>query len=349
MRGVAVGSPSWLKPFHWKFAAFGGVALPLILALAPRVADPLHGAIAAGSAFSVGFGASRALGGWRWGAMAAAGLGMAAAGFIGSLAGAFFPLLVGLSAALAGLCAALALYDEDWWWITLQIVISLLVAGYYPGGLEVALGRAGAILAGGAAQIACVAGIARATGAVFARLPRPEAAPVVDRRLMAAYAGRSALAVGGSLAVAAALGAQNDYWAPVTALIVLKPGLNDTRARGLLRAAGTLGGCAFAGLVAWFAHDNPAVLAIGASLALIAAYGLQKAHYAIFTAAVTIFVVLITSFGRGGALVNSENRLFDTLLGCLAAIAVAAVLPHRPPAAPGCEDRLGQEEAGSSR
>lgn len=345
LRGLA----GWLRPFHWKFAAFGGFCAPLLLAFGGLVADPLHVAIAVGAAFSVGFGASRELAGWRWGAMAAAALGMALAGFSGTLAGAMFGLLVAASAVLAALCAVLALKDEDWWWISLQIAIAFLVAGYFPGDFAVAEGRFFAILAGGAAQICCVSGAAAVTRAAFARLPRPPKTAALDRRLAFAHGGRAAFAVGGSLALAAAIGLQNDYWAPVTALIVLKPGLNDTRARGFLRAGGTIGGCAVAMVLAFVLRDDPVGLGVGASLALIAAYGLQKAHYAVFTAAVTIFVVLITSFGRGGALVASENRLVDTMLGCALAIAAAALFPHRPPEPPGSKDCLGEAQPGSSR
>lgn len=331
----------WLQPFHARFAIFGGLAAPIILIFGRGFADPLHVAIAAGAAFSVGFGASRELAGQRWGAMAAAAASMAVAGFCGTLAGANFVLLATLSAALAAFCAVLALRDEDWWWSVLQMVIAFLVAGYFPGDFEVALGRFVATLSGGAVQIACVALLAHLAPGGVARLPKAASSGPPSFRLSIAHGLRAAIAIGASLSIAYAFGLANDYWAPITALIVLKPGLNDTRMRGLLRASGTIGGCALATLYARALHDNPLALGLGASVMIFFCYGLQKAHYAIFSAAVTIFVVLITSFGQGATLDNAEHRLLATMLGCAIAIGVAWVFPHRPVNAAEPGDRLG--------
>jgi hypothetical protein len=60
-----------LRPFHWREAMLCARALPLLLYFGLANGQPLRGAIAAGAAFSVGFGAVRELGRRRWGAMAA--------------------------------------------------------------------------------------------------------------------------------------------------------------------------------------------------------------------------------------------------------------------------------------
>jgi uncharacterized membrane protein YccC len=127
----------------------------------------------------------------------------------------------------------------------------------------------------------------------------------------------------------------------MTALLVLKPGLSETQARGLQRLAGTVGGCLAAGAFATLAASH--LWAMLAAIALTAglAFALQKASYAVFTTAVTATVVLFLSIGRGAAIATAEHRLEATLLGGAIALAVARIA-HRPrPAAPEAEDRIG--------
>ncbi len=332
----------WALPFHSRMALVGAPAIPLIFLLGQLAHQPMRGAIAAGAAFSVGFGASRGLLGWRWGAMAAAALGMALAGYCGTLAGWCFPLLVLLSGALATVCAVLALRDENWWWVALQVVIAFMVAGYFPGDGTAAAWRAGMVLAGGGLQLAVVALLVRLlfSGRV-ARLSRGGAQPWPERKILWGHALRVALSVIASLALAAAIHLANDYWAPLTALVVLKPGLHETGGRGALRSAGTLGGCLAATGLALLAEGRFGPLVAGATLAIALSYGLQKANYAVFTAAITLAVVLLVTLGQGGALANAEHRVYATAIGCLVAVVFAALLPHRPPRAGAGPDRLG--------
>ncbi len=332
----------WASPFHYRMALVGVPAIPLIFLLGQLAHQPLRGAIAAGAAFSVGFGASRELMGWRWGAMAAAALGMALAGLCGTLAGWTFPLLALLSGILATVCAVLALRDEDWWWVALQVVIAFMVAGYFPGDVSAAAWRAGLVLAGGGLQLAAVALLARLLfpGRV-GRLSRGPVQPWPERRIVLGHGLRVALSVIASLTLAAAIHLANDYWAPLTALVVLKPGLHETSGRGFLRSAGTIGGCLAATGLAVLADGRFGPLAAGVSLAIGLAYGLQKANYAVFTAAITLAVVLLVTLGQGGALANAEHRVYATVIGCLTAIAFAALLPHRPLRPDAGPDRLG--------
>lgn len=60
-----------------------------------------------------------------------------------------------------------------------------------------------------------------------------------------------------------------------------------------------------------------------------AAFALQKAHYAIFTAAITATVVLLVSLGETSPLVNAEHRLLATLIGGVLALAVALLVKRR--------------------
>lgn len=318
-----------IRPFHWRLGLVGVPGIAAILIVGHRVTDPLHAAIAAGAAFSVGFGVSRDLFGCRWGAMAAAMIGMAAAGALGTLAGASFSAQAVVSAGLAALCAVLALSDEDLWWVALQIVIAFMMAGYFPGGLDAAAERAFAVGIGGATEIATVAVIAALLPSPLRRLPLTMTRRDVDRTLAIAHATRAAVAVLLSLCVASYIGLAFDYWAPITALIVLKPGLHDTRSRGWSRLLGTAGGCLLATLCAWSIAIGHLGLTIGAVAAIAFTYSVQKASYEIFTASVTVTVVFLVSIGQGGAVDNAEHRLFATIIGGLAALLVSAALPHR--------------------
>jgi hypothetical protein len=102
-----------LHPFHWREAALCVPAMPLLVIGFALAGRPTFGALAAGAAFSVGFGAAREMATRRWGAMLLSMLGMTAAAFSGTLLGQEALLFTAVAAMLAAACAALALHDED--------------------------------------------------------------------------------------------------------------------------------------------------------------------------------------------------------------------------------------------
>lgn len=275
------------------------------------------------------------------GAMLSAMAGMAIAAFTGTVLGQDSAVFIVVAAMLAAGCAALALHDEDAWWVILQVVIVFFVAGYYAGGPGAGLVRAGVTLAGGAIQIGVVVALAR----LFPRVAEPTIRPDVpvndDRALLIAHMARAAICVAASLWLIHPLGLANGYWAPMTALIVLKPRLSETRARGLARIGGTLGGCALATVFAMLCHDQPGWLVVGMSIAAGAAFALQKAHYASLTASITATIVLLTSLGQTSAVGSAEHRIAATLLGGGLALLVALIVPHKLPVRGMKQDRVG--------
>ena len=318
-------------PAYWREAALCAPALPVLLLVGLLTGHVAYGAVAAGAAFSVGFGAARDLRGRRWGAMMAAAAGTTCAAFVGCLAGQWEVTLLILAGVAAATCAVLALYDEDLWWISLQMVIALLVAGHYSGPVPVAGVRAEAVFAGGAAQVLIVMFLARLAPSAAGRLPPSAPKPPPERRLVISHALRAAVCVDIALAAAWSLGLANSYWAPMTAMLVLKPGLSDTHTRGIARLTGTVVGCVLASLYALAVAYYAPLLLVGIGLTAFAAYALQKAHYAILTSAVTATVVLLLSLAQGGhALTNAEHRLIATVLGGAIALLVARIAPHRP-------------------
>jgi hypothetical protein len=320
----------WAQPFYWREALLCLPAIPLLLGLGVAVHAELAGAIAAGAAFSVGLGAGRGLRRSRWGAMLGAALGIPLMAFIGSLIGEWLSLLVLIAGFCAAGCAALGLLDDDLWWVALQMVIALLVAGYFAGSLSVALDRALYSLAGGATQLLLVVGIATLFPTFLdpvASVAKPTPAPA----LLAVHAARAAVSVMLALLAAEGLHLANSYWAPMTAMLLIKPDVSETRERGTARLVGTLAGCVAATAFVTAIRGERVLQVAGFTLAASAAVALQKAHYATMTAAVTAAIVLLTSLGAGSVVLNSEHRLEATVVGGVIALGVVWVPWRRLP------------------
>ena len=318
------------QPIYWREAALCMPAIPLILIGTALTHDIAYGAVAGAAAFTVGFGAARDLRGWRWAAMIAATIGSALMAFIGVVSGQFEPALLAIAALAAASCAILALIDDDVWWISLQLVIALVVGGYYFGDVHAATLRAAAVLAGGTAQIVVVVILAKLFPNAAGRLPRGPRKEPAPRKLIISHGIRAAACVALSLAVARHFGLANAYWAPMTAMLVLRPGLSETRTRGMARLSGTLIGCVLATLFAMAVGYSQLWLIAGVTLTAWAAYTLQRAHYSLLTSFVTATVVLLLSLARGGALANAEHRIIATVLGGVIALLISAIAPHRP-------------------
>lgn len=333
-------SLNWARPFYWREALLCLPAIPLLLVAGLSAGHEVVGVVAAGGALSVAFGASRGLRGRRWGAMLAACAGVACAAFCGTLLGTSLPALLACAAIGAGACAALGLVDDDLWWVALQIVIALIVSGFFAltpgtipnapvGSLAAAIYRASATLAGGVTQIACVVVLAKIFPAARERLPVGPPLPPADAAALWTQAARAAIAVTLAAVLAHGAGLANSYWAPMTALLVVKPGLHETRSRGISRVIGTFVGAVLATLYVLAARGHEVALILGLALAAGSAFALQKADYGAMTAAVTATVVMLTSLVAGHVLENAEHRLINTLLGGGVALVVAWLLPHR--------------------
>lgn len=316
-------------------------AIAALLLTGYLVGSPVRFTIAAGAAFPVGFGAARDLLGWRWGAMVAAMLSMTFATFIGAVAGGHPTVFVAIACLAAAGCATIALYNEDRWWIVLQAVIALLVSSNYPGTVHAALQRSAAVCLGGLCQVAIVATLAWLFPRSGARLPQGPSREKPTRRLLISHALRAAVCVGLAFIIAHALGLANSYWAPMSALLILKPGLHETQARGAARLGGTVLGGVAATAFAILMKTQPLPLIAGVALTAGCAFALQKAHYAALTCAITATVVLLLSLGNGAALANTEHRLIATALGGLIALVTARIAPHHPALAHAGTDSVG--------
>jgi hypothetical protein len=146
---------------------------------------------------------------------------------------------------------------------------------------------------------------------------------------------RHALRWGIALGVAVALYRFVDlqghgYWIPLTVLFVLKPTADDTWQRLAMRAAGTIAGLILATALAEGLGASPVPVAIALAAAGAFAYALLALEYALFTAAITVFVVLLTDSLGEAAFKAADQRALATVLGiAVAAVAIAGPLGRR--------------------
>ena len=308
----------YFQPFDWHHAACSvpGIAACLVYGVVTR--DTVTAAVAAGSAFSVGFGLRRAR---QTRSLIGAVVLMMLATLLGSMTGGNPLIFLPLAAVAAAACSCLALVDDDIWWVVLQATIALIVSGHYGGGFPEAMHRAGIVALAGGIQALCVLGLDRV-------IPKSQPRPVVNtpipatRRALLTYGAVAALSVTAAALAAYGLHLDKAYWAPMTALIVLKPKFHLTRQRGVERLAGNIVGCAAATAIAvclpptaWF-DSLLCILSAGA------AYALLKARYAAFSLAVSFTAVMLLFTAHGSAIQGAEQRLYATVLGGAISIAV---------------------------
>jgi hypothetical protein len=131
---------------------------------------------------------------------------------------------------------------------------------------------------------------------------------------------RHALRFGSALAAGVAaywlLGMhEHGFWIPLTILFVLRPEEGETFRRLILRAAGTaIGLVAATALSFWLSGDGVA-LAVALAVATGLAYGLLTVQYALFTAAITTYAVLLADTLGEPAWHAAGQRAVATAIG----------------------------------
>ncbi len=137
---------------------------------------------------------------------------------------------------------------------------------------------------------------------------------------------------------------QHGYWIPLTILFVMRPDREETDKRLVLRALGTALGLLLATSIGEaFAGDD---LVLGTVLTVAAAlsFGLLTVQYALFTAAITTFVVLMSTTVGEGAFRAAGQRATGTALG----IAIAFLAWRLWPNPRGAVDLAGQPNVGGA-
>jgi Fusaric acid resistance protein-like len=130
---------------------------------------------------------------------------------------------------------------------------------------------------------------------------------------------------------------QHGFWIPLTILFVLRPEEGETFHRLILRAVGTAVGLVIATALSFWLNDDGVALALALAVATAFAYGLLTVQYALFTAAITTYAVLLADTLGEPALHAAGQRALATAIGI--AIAGASFLVWSNP-------QRGEEDPG---
>ena len=333
------------------------VAIPVGLAMAVELGlgGPTKGGVATG-ALLAGFPAidapARVRAGWQAAVAPLVGAAAALGALTGSSAALAIPTMAVVGAA-AGYCFAvsprLAIFG-------LSVALSLLIAQGLPLEAADALPAFFCATGGGLLQ-AAFSLLVYAAGDRAAEEEGWSTATARDRlranlRIDSVNA-RHALRFGAALAtgVAAywALGMEDHgFWIPLTVLFVLRPEREATMDRLVLRAVGTGFGLVLATALSLWLNDHGLALAAALTVATGFAYGLLTVQYALFTAAVTTYAVLLADTLGAPALSAAGQRAVATAIGIL--ISAAAFLAWSNPGEVGeSEPRESRRPAPSGR
>lgn len=325
--------------------------LPVAICLAVGVAigHPAVGLIAAGGAMNTGFGHKQCINRSRLLPMIFVTLGMAFSGFLGVLIGHDDPLLV-LTAALWGFgYGMLTARSDGYAWVGQQCVITFLVASGFPASPEAAAVRGLLLLAGGVLQLVISSLLLRVFADLSKRVLQLEQYLREEQRALRSAVAETAQslwqrrfvnsAIPYSLRLAATLAIATEvyrrlhypsgYWIPMTALLVLKPGVTDTVSRAFARALGTILGAALISFGLAQVQPTPAVLAVFAALFAWLSYGLLNVNYALFSVCITGYIVFLLSLNELPGPTIAHRRTVATLLGAAISLSVRLAVISR--------------------
>ena len=136
---------------------------------------------------------------------------------------------------------------------------------------------------------------------------------------------RHALRFGAALAIGVAIYRlvgfdDHGYWVPLTILFVLKPEAGQTSERIAMRAAGTVIGLVLATALAAVLSDAVIPTTIVLTIAAALSFSLLAIEYALFTTAITVYVVLLTDTLGSPAFDAAGERALGTAIGILVAV-----------------------------
>jgi fusaric acid resistance family protein len=315
------------------------VAVPIGLALIVELGfgAPTKGAVATG-ALLAGFPGLDAPAGPRsaWQAATAPLIGIAAAlGVLSSQTAPTAVLAMGLLGAAAGYCFSVSLRLAI---AGLSVSLAMVVAqGFFlaPGDAWPALVY---VTAGGLLQAAwsflvwCFAD-RTADDKASGWSTQATVAALRSHLTLRASSARHAIRFGVALAAGVALYRligmrEHGFWIPLTILFVMRPERDETDHRLVLRALGTLLGLIVATAVAEAFGGSDAIVVIVLTVAAALSFGLLTVQYALFTAAITTYVVLLTDTLGEPAFHAAGQRAAGTALGILIAYLAFVLWPN---------------------
>jgi uncharacterized membrane protein YccC len=307
---------------------------------------PGAGLISAGGAMTAGFGAKQNIEGTPLLPILFVSLGMGLCTFLGMVAG-HTNWSITVIASLFGFgYGMLSKRGAGYSWVGQQCVVTLLVASAFPFGPRAAAVRAGLICAGGLVQLVFAAFLLRGFRSLgnhvleLARHVRKEeqalrrtylsaVRSVRHRRLRDSalpYAARLAVVLAISTEIYRALHFASGYWIPMTALLVLRPGIADTASRAIARTGGTLAGAVLASMFLVHVHPPTWGLALLVVVFTWLSYGLNNVNYGLFSVCLTAYIVFLLSLNDIPGPEIARRRFIATLIGGAIALSVRLVV-----------------------
>ena len=147
------------------------------------------------------------------------------------------------------------------------------------------------------------------------------------RSAYAQHGVRLAVTLGIATLLAHVLPLQRGYWIPLTATLVLRPDFATTYSRGVARLIGTLAGSILASLVVALLHPGAQSHFLLALVFATIAYIVFAANYALFTTAVTGYVIFLLAFGGLPEHTAMIDRIEATMAGGALALCAYAFWP----------------------
>ena len=348
--------------FDWRAQSFRPdlvfvLPLAICLVLSIWLGHPGAGLIGAGGAFTVGFGAKQTIDDSHLLPMILATLGIGLATFVGMVAGHTNFILVLFAACSGFIYGMLSLRQPGVAWVMQQCIVFLLVASAYPFSPRAAAVRSGLVMAGGALQIitssivlrllpqlrtdllsvgryvraehqALRSSVEEAARSLLTRSEPPSTLP---------YALRLAVTLGVSTEIYRHFAFANGYWIPMTALLVLRPGLTDTANRAISRTVGTLVGAMLASYSLAHLKPDPPTLAVLVLLFAWLSYALNNVNYGLFTLCLTAYIVSLLALASLPGKEVAYHRAVSTIIGGALALTVRLLVIRyrkRHPATP---------------
>lgn len=308
--------------------------------------EPAAGIIAAGGTLAVGFSSFRQLQGSRLLQMLLTCFGMGCAASLGTRAGEMQTAVLFGAGMLGFLYGLILVFSENASWIGLQCVIAFLVASAFPDHGWHALIRGALVGLGGILQLVVILILSRATWTLtlpedfrgcnpanFLRVLRQEVWPIlrqqVNHRLpVMRYAVRLSLTLTLAVVVSHGLHQLNAYWLPMTTLLVLKPDFYRTYTSSVSRVLGTFVGVIVASLLTFLLHPNSLALVVLVLVFAWICFAGQKVNYAMFSCALTAWIVFLVAVAGLPEITVTANRLLDTAFGSLIALGSRIIGPR---------------------
>ena len=340
--------------FDWQkqtFAADLVFVLPVALCLAIGIgaAHPGAGLIAAGGAMTVGFGAKQQIDESRLLPMILASLGIAFSTFLGMIAGHGNAVLIPLAALWGFGYGLLTAREAGYGWVGQQCVVTLLVGSAFPFSPRAALVRASLLLAGGAIQVlwsalalrlwtqlrkdlADLAHYVRAEQEALRTMMVEIAGHVKTGQYSGSvipYALRLMITMAISTEIYRELHFASGYWIPMTALLVLKPGIADTASRAIARTLGTIAGASLLSIFVSHFSPSPVWIAVFTVAFAWLSYATLNVNYALFAVCITGYIVFLLSLAAIPGSDIAQRRAICTALGGALALTVRLVVLYR--------------------